>query len=46
MVLNYYLKLACWFRYFGCGRKKAAVVVGEVRLLRLGGVRRDDEIMN
>jgi hypothetical protein len=46
MVLNYYLKLARRFRYSGCSRKRAAVVVGEVRLLQLGGVGRDDKTIN
>jgi len=46
MVLNYYLKLARWFGYSGYGRKRAAVVIGEVQLLRLGSVRRDNEITN
>ena len=46
MVLNYYLKLARWFRYSGCGRKRAAVVVREVRLLQLRGIGRDNEIMS
>ena len=46
VVLNCYLKLARRFGYSGCGKKRAAVVVKKVRLLRLGGVRRDDEIIN
>ena len=46
MVLNCYLKLTRRFRYFGYGRKRAAVVVEEVRLLRLGGVGHDNETMS
>ena len=46
VVLKYYLKLARRFRYSSYGRKRAAVVVGEVRLLRLGGVGRDNETTN
>ena len=46
VALKHYLKLARRFRYSSYGRKRAAVVVGEVRLLRLEGVGRDDEIIN
>ena len=46
MVLDYYLKLVHQFRYSGCGKKRVAVVVGEVQLLQLRGVGCDDEIIN
>ena len=46
VALKHYLKLARWFGYFSCGRKRAAVVVGEMQLLRLGGVGRDNKTAN
>jgi hypothetical protein len=46
IVLDCYLKLAYWFRYSSYSRKRAAVVVGEVRLLRLRGVRRDNKTIH
>ena len=46
VALKHYLKPAHQFGYSGCGRKRAAVVVGEMRLLRLGGVGRDNETAN
>ena len=46
VALKHYLKPARRFGYSGCGRKRAAVVVGEMRLLRLGGVGRDNETAN
>ena len=46
VALKHYLKLARRFGYSGCGRKRAAVVVGEMRLLQLRGIGRDNEIAN
>ena len=46
MVLNYYLKLARQFGYSSCGKKRAVVVIGEVQLLQLRGIRHDNKITN